>query len=87
MSEAWGIDGATKPPIAPGVYQAVGPRATPRRMRLTPELVARVARHVDDPGPTPGRALRHDADYEETTRDLLDARPAAAKSGSSHMAR
>ena len=44
-------------------------------MLLTPELVSRVARHVDDPGPTPGRVYAGDADYEATTRDLLDARP------------
>ena len=48
-------------------------------MRLTPELVAQVARHVDDPGPMPGRTYATDADYETTMRELLDARPSSGE--------
>ena len=48
-------------------------------MRLTPELVSRVVRHVDDPGPVPGRVYATDADYEATTRALLADRPASGE--------
>jgi cation transport protein ChaC len=44
-------------------------------MRLTPEHVARVARVIADPGPTPGRIYASDADYAEVSRTLLDGRP------------
>ena len=44
-------------------------------MRLTSELVARVARHVADPGPVPGRVYANDADYEAAARALLADRP------------
>ena len=44
-------------------------------MRLTPELVSQVARHVEDPGPMPGRIYASDADYDATMRALLGGRP------------
>ena len=44
-------------------------------MRLTPELVGRVARHVEDPRPIADHAHVTDSDYEATMRALLDARP------------
>ncbi|CAN7243757.1 gamma-glutamylcyclotransferase [Mesorhizobium amorphae] len=48
-------------------------------MRLTPELVSRVVRHVDDPGPVPGRVYATDADYEATMRAILADRPASGE--------
>ncbi len=54
---------------------ATGAQARPRRMRLTPELVSRVARRIDDPGPVPGRVYATDADYEAEMEALLAARP------------
>ena len=53
--------------------------ATLRPMRLTPDLVARVSRPVDDPGPISGHSHPTDADYAATTRALLDARPASGE--------
>lgn len=52
---------------------------TPRQLRLTPELVARVARDVDNPGPVPGRIYATDADYEATARALLSAQPVSGE--------
>src|SRR5438128_10171575 len=60
---------------APKRKMAVGSRATSRRMRPTRELVSRVARPIEDPGPLPGRAYATDADYEATSRALLAGRP------------
>ena len=42
-----------------------------RRLALTPELVARVAGHVEDTGPDPELAYHSGADYAEVTRGLL----------------
>lgn len=70
---------ATASPIASATRRAVDREATPRQMRLTPDLVARVARHVDDPGPIAGRAYAADADYEATTCALLGARPVSGE--------
>jgi len=52
--------------------------SNPRQMRLTPELVARVARHIDDPGDAayPQVAWATDADRAEAVAKLLAARPA-----------
>src|SRR5690349_6942211 len=48
-----------------------------QKMRLTPELVARVAGLVDDPGPIqPGLVYRSEADHEAVVRDILAAAPA-----------
>ena len=69
----------TASPNASVQWRAADRGSTPRQMRLTPELVARVARHVHDPGPIPGRAYATDADYEATTRALLRARPASGE--------
>lgn len=63
-------------PAPPKKAQAVESRATSRRMRLTRELVSRVARHVEDPGPIPGRVYATDADYGAASRTLLSGRPA-----------
>ena len=41
--------------------------------RLTPELVARVARQVEDRGPAPGVVVHDDADYETSLQSLLAA--------------
>ena len=65
----------TAPSLRPAKPRAVGPGKTARRMRLTPELVSQVARHVDDPGPVPGRSYATDADYEAVLRALLAGRP------------
>ena len=45
-------------------------------MRLTHELVSRVARPVADPGPVPDLVYAADADYEAAARALLAAGPA-----------
>ena len=50
-------------------------RAGRRQMRLTRDHVSRVARVIEDPGPTPGRIYANDADYAEAGRALLDGRP------------
>lgn len=42
-----------------------------RSMTLTPELVARVYRHVADPGPIPGAAPMTDSDYADYLREAL----------------
>jgi glutathione-specific gamma-glutamylcyclotransferase len=47
----------------------------PRRMSLTPELVARCHRVVEDSGPEPGLAYLDDADYEAMLDATLAARP------------
>src|SRR5215472_13752677 len=47
----------------------------PRRMRLTPELVDRVARV--DGSPSPPFTAPSDADYEETVRAILASAPSA----------
>jgi glutathione-specific gamma-glutamylcyclotransferase len=65
-------------PLATAKRQTVDRRST-RRMRLTRELVARVARDVEDPGPAPGRSYAVDADYEATARALLAAGPASGE--------
>ncbi len=51
--------------------------ATPRQMRLTPELVARVARHIEDPGDAayPDVVWATDADRAEVVARLRDAGP------------
>ena len=48
----------------------------PRRMSLTPELVARCHRTVEDSGPEPGLAYLDDEDYEEMLDATLAERPA-----------
>ena len=49
----------------------------PRLMRLTPELVMRVARHIDDPGDDahPDVVWCTDADRDEVAAKLLAAKP------------
>jgi cation transport protein ChaC len=59
--------------------RAAASRAPSRRMRLTRELISRVARHVEDPGPLPGSVPPVDADYEATSRALLANRPASGE--------
>lgn len=49
----------------------------PRRLSLTPELVARVTHAVADAGPPPGMVLMQDADYDEWVARVLASRPAA----------
>jgi len=44
-----------------------------RSPRLTPELVALVARKVEDRGPAPGVVVHDDNDYEASIRSLLEA--------------
>jgi cation transport protein ChaC len=51
------------------------PRAK-RQMALTAELVARVARVVEDAGPSPGAVYLTDADYDAIVRDILAQAPA-----------
>jgi cation transport protein ChaC len=46
-----------------------------RRMTLTPDLVARVHRAVDDPGPEPGLVYHTDEDYDSAVQQILAARP------------
>jgi cation transport protein ChaC len=41
--------------------------------RLTPELVALIARQVVDEGPAPGVVVHNDEDYEASLQSLLDA--------------
>ncbi len=41
----------------------------PRRMALTPDLIARVHRVVQDPGPPEGLTFQTDEDYRRTRRD------------------
>jgi cation transport protein ChaC len=51
------------------------PKSTPstpsQAIRLTPELVARVARPVEDSGPAPGVVVHDDGDYERSLQSLL----------------
>src|SRR4030095_8156594 len=44
-----------------------------RKLRLTPELVALIARKVEDGGPAPGVVVHNDADYEASLQALLAA--------------
>ena len=48
-------------------------RAGRDRMALTPELVARVARPVEDSGPEPGIAYFTEAEYDASVRAMLEA--------------
>ena len=48
----------------------------PRRLSLTPELVARVTHAVADAGPPPGMVLMQDADYDDWVARVLASRPA-----------
>ena len=48
-------------------------------MRLTPELVARVSRHIEDPGPLPGTGPLSESDYDAAVRDILAAEPPAGE--------
>jgi cation transport protein ChaC len=45
-------------------------------MALTPDLVARVHRTVDDPGPLPGFVYHTEQDYEAVVQTVLRGRPA-----------
>lgn len=45
----------------------------PRQMALTPDLVARVHRQIDDPGPEAGMQYHSDADYDALVRGLIDS--------------
>jgi cation transport protein ChaC len=49
---------------------------TKRKMALTAELVASVARVVADAGPSPGAVYLTDADYDAIIRDMLAQAPA-----------
>ena len=46
-----------------------------RQMALTPDLVARAARLVEDAGPTPGTVYMTDDDYDTAIRDVLAHAP------------
>jgi glutathione-specific gamma-glutamylcyclotransferase len=46
-----------------------------RQMALTPDLIARVARAVEDAGPSPGAVYLTDEDYEIAVRDILAQAP------------
>ena len=46
-----------------------------RRMALTADLIARVARVVEDAGPSPGAVYLTDEDYESAVRDMLAQAP------------
>lgn len=52
------------------------PLAPPSRVakspRLTPDLVALIARQVEDEGPAPGVVVHNDSDYEASLQSLLD---------------
>ncbi|QYZ70432.1 gamma-glutamylcyclotransferase [Neotabrizicola shimadae] len=48
----------------------------PRRLSLTPALVARVTRAVPDTGPPPGMVLMQDADYDDWVTRTLAGNPA-----------
>jgi len=49
------------------------PRHRSKAMRLTPELVALIARKVEDGGPAPGVVVHNEADYEASLEALLAA--------------
>jgi cation transport protein ChaC len=44
-------------------------------LALTPELVARTRRRIEDPGPDPGLVYHTDADYSDAVRKVLAERP------------
>jgi cation transport protein ChaC len=46
-----------------------------RAMTLTPDLVACVARVVEDAGPSPGAVYLTDEDYDEIVRSMLAKAP------------
>ena len=64
------------PPTKPSGRPMVDARATSRPMRLTRELISRIAGSTADPGPMPGRVYATDADHHAIRRELLAARPA-----------
>ncbi len=66
-------------PVAPPRHRAAGAPRPTRQMRLTRELISRVSRPVEDPGPVRGLAYAGDADYEATLRALLAAGPATGE--------
>ena len=49
--------------------------AVSRRMTLTPDLVARVHRALEDPGPDPTCAYHMDGDYDALVQGLLASHP------------
>src|SRR4029453_8622302 len=49
--------------------------AVNRRMKLTPELVARVHRSIPDTGPSPGFVPMEEEDYERLTDEILKDHP------------
>lgn len=49
--------------------------AKARQMALTPDLVARVHRALDDPGPDPSWAYHTDVDYDTVVQSLLASHP------------
>ncbi len=68
---------ATAAPItAGGSVRPARARLPSRPMRLTRELVARMAPRVEDPGPAPGLTYATEADHEAAARTLLADRPA-----------
>ena len=46
-------------------------RRRSKALRLTPELVALIARKVEDGGPAPGVVVHSEADYEASLQALL----------------
>jgi len=52
---------------------AAPPRHRSKALRLTPELVALIARKVKDGGPAPGVVVHSEADYEASLQALLAA--------------
>jgi len=46
-------------------------RPRSKALRLTPELVALIARKDEDNGPAPGVVVHSDADYEASLQALL----------------
>ena len=49
--------------------------AVNRRMKLTPELVARVHRSIPDTGPSPGFVHMEEEDYERLADEMLEQHP------------
>jgi glutathione-specific gamma-glutamylcyclotransferase len=49
--------------------------AARRQLALTPDLIARVTRVVEDAGPSPGAVYLTDEDYEIAVRDILAQAP------------
>ena len=72
-----GAGNAAASSVAPVPGRAAGTGTPSRRMRLTPELVARVRRSLADPGPMADRSYATDADHDAAIRALLNAYPAA----------